>query len=361
MKRTPLYNFHIKRNAKMVDFAGWEMPLLYTSIVEEHHHTRNVASLFDVSHMGRVELRGGGAETLLERVCTRRLRDAAVGQSRYSHVCNDAGGILDDIIVSRFEDHWLVVCNAGNREKIVAWLRQHARDTDVEIDDRTENTLMVALQGPTVIEKLGEKLPFPLRELKRYRFLSGDHLSIPYALFRSGYTGEDGVELILPALVGPMVAEFIVAEQESGAGPLPAGLGARDTLRIEAAMPLYGHELHEHIDSISAGLAWCVELQKDFIGADALRKIAQDGPRQQLIGLELDGRRIARQHAKLYQGEQAVGEVTSGTFSPTLQRSIAMAYVTPAAAPPGTALSVELGGKRVDARAVKLPFYKRGQ
>lgn len=338
----------------MVEYAGWELPILYSSIVEEHVHTRTAASIFDISHMGRIEFRGDGAEELLQRVCTRQLGDAAVGQSRYGHVCREDGGILDDVIVSRYADRWLMVCNGANRAKILAWLRQHG--PKVKIDDKTESTLMVAIQGPQAVEKLSRKLPMPIGELKRYRFINGTHMFVPYTIFRSGYTGEDGVEIILPAMVGAMAAGWIAGDGDEGPAK-PAGLGARDTLRLEAAMPLYGHELTEEIDTISAGLAWCVDLNKDFIGADALRKIAQTGPKRKLVGLELDGKRIARQHATVLHNRKAIGEVTSGTFGPTVQKSIAMAYVDAEHAEESRRLAIDIGGKPVDALVVKLPFY----
>ncbi len=360
LKKTALHSFHVGQNARMVDFAGWEMPLLYTGIVEEHRHTREVASLFDVSHMGRLEIRGADAASFLERICTRKLSSAEPGQSRYSHVCNESGGILDDVIVSRYEDHWLIVCNASNREKIVAWLESHRQGSDVTLKDTTEDTVMVALQGPTVIEKLQEKLSLPIADLKRYRFLTGSYMMmIQYTLFRSGYTGEDGVELIAPAMVASMLAPFLTEIKKETEGPKPAGLGARDTLRMEAGMPLYGHELHENIDPLSAGQDWCVSLDKDFIGADALRRIAEEGPRRKLIGLNVDGRRIGRQGTVVLDGERAIGEVTSGTQSPTLNRSIAMAYVDAEYTKPGTAVALKLGRSGVDAEVTPLPFYKR--
>lgn len=342
----------------MVDFAGWEMPLLYTGIVEEHHHTRRAASLFDVSHMGRVEFRGPAALDLLQQVCTRQLGDAAVGQSRYSQVCNEAGGILDDVIISRYEDHWLMVCNASNRQKILGWLQRHAQGRAVEITDTTHETVMVALQGPRAVEILSEKAPVPIAELRRYRFLTGSVGGQRFSVFRSGYTGEDGVEAILPAEWAEQIDGFLDMDGAEGC-IRPAGLGARDTLRMEAAMPLYGHELGEQMDPISAGLGWSVDLKKDFIGAVALRDIARLGPQRKLVGLELEGRRIARQHSTVFSGEQSVGEVTSGTFSPTLQKSVAMAYVDTAHAGAAVSLAIDIGGQRVGARVVPLPFYKR--
>jgi len=359
VKHTPLYDFHVQCGARMVDFAGWEMPILYTGIIEEHNQTRSIASLFDVSHMGRFELRGADAEPLLQLVCTRQLGDAQVGQSRYSHVCNPASGILDDVIVSRYSDHWLMVCNASNRDRIVAWLKQHAAGKDVWLDDITEQTLMVALQGPAVLGILAAKLPIPLGDLKRYHFKSGDFMGIPYSIFRSGYTGEDGVEMILPASVAPLLLPMVTGTIDGGLGIKPAGLGARDTLRMEAGMPLYGHELNEQTDSISAGLAWCVDLGKDFIGVEKLREVAARGPARKLMGLELEGRRIARPGTIVLDGGRPAGQVTSGTFSPTLGKSIAMAYVEAALAEPGRTLNVDLAGKANPATVVPLPFYKR--
>lgn len=357
MRKTPLFDFHVQQGAKIVDFAGWEMPLLYVGIVEEHVHTRQGASLFDVSHMGRIEFRGGDAEKLLQRVCTRQLGDAQPGVSRYSHVCKEDGGILDDVIVSRYEDHWFMVCNASNREKILGWLQKQSKGMDVTIQDITEDTCMVALQGPKVLPLLIDKLPLPIQDLKRYRFLTGSYMGTPYSIARSGYTGEDGVEVILPAGVAPLLMGIV--PEMVNLGVKPAGLGARDTLRMEAAMPLYGHELTEDVDSITSGQAWAVDLKKDFIGVEPMRKLVENGLKTKLVGLELDGRRIARQHAAVHNGGKRVGEVTSGTFSPTLQKSIAMAYVPAHAAELGTNLEVDLGGKRTGAVVVKLPFYKR--
>ncbi len=359
VKRTPLYDYHVQQGARIVDFAGWDMPLLYAGIVEEHLHTRRIGSVFDVSHMGRIEFRGSDTEALLQKVCTRQLHDAQVGQSRYSHVCDQNGGILDDVIVSRYDDYWFMVCNACNHDRIVSWLQQHTTGKDVEIKDVTESTLMIAIQGPAVLPKLAPKLPFPLNELKRYRFTSGTFMMTPYSIFRSGYTGEDGVEVILPASIGPLLIGAVAGLAQGEDALKPAGLGARDTLRIEAGMPLYGHELTEETDSLSAGLAWCVDLKKDFIGAARLREIAKNGSKHKLVGLELTSKRIARQGTPVCSGSRAVGTVTSGTMSPTLGKSIAMAYVDSALSSTGQKLGVDLGGKTIDAVVVPIPFYKK--
>jgi len=362
LKRTPLYEFHVACGAKMVDFAGWEMPILYRGIVEEHLQTRSSGSLFDVSHMGRLHVSGSDAVAFLDKVLTRNVSQQRVGQSRYSLVCNSAGGVLDDVIVSRNEEHWLIVCNASNREKIVKHLNdvRESRPFDAQIADQTESTAMVALQGPAVIGLISEALNIDIKSMKRYSFVSHTYKMSRYALFRSGYTGEDGVEIILSAGVAQSMVQSLAGEMSKPESPIkPAGLGARDTLRLEAAMPLYGHELGEGIDPISAGLSWAVDLSKDFIGAEPLRVIAGRGPAKKLVGLELQGPRIARQGAIVKAGEVVVGAVTSGTFSPTLKRSIAMAFLDSAHAADGASASIDLRGATADAKIVPLPFFKR--
>jgi len=345
----------------MVEFAGWEMPLLYRGIADEHHHTREKCSVFDVSHMGRIELHGDGAESLLERVCTRRVGDMRPGCMRYTHICNEHGGILDDAIVSRHETHWLVVCNGANRERIVTWLRTHAAGCAATINDITEATAMLAIQGPLTMA-LAARLPFALDDLRRYRFRAGTYMGMAYTVSRTGYTGEDGLEVILPADAASVGWEFLLTPPD-GLEPhyiMPAGLGARDTLRIEAGLPLYGHELHERTDPLRAGFGWCVDLDKPFIGADALRRLDVHRLSPLLAGLELAGKRIARQSAAVTVNGQCVGEVTSGTLSPTLGKSIAMAYVARECAAPGTQVRVHLReGREEDAVVVKLPFYRR--
>ena len=362
LKRTPFYDFHVASGGRMVDFAGWEMPILYRGITEEHEHTRNSGSLFDVSHMGRLSFSGPQALALLDRVVTRKISDQKTGQSRYSLVCNESGGVLDDVIVSKDVKSWLVVCNASNRERIVKHFNEvrRAGDLDVDVVDQTAATAMVALQGPKVIEKLAALLPGELTSLKRYHFYSDSLMLVKFTVFRSGYTGEDGVELILPAKAAAMAMKLLGGKMDRAEATIkPAGLGARDTLRLEAGMPLYGHELTENTDPISAGLGWAVDLTKDFIGAAALRPVAEAGPKRKLVGLELEGRRIARQGTPVVQNGQPVGAVTSGTFSPTLQKSIAMGYVDANLASEGTPLDVDLKGSLNPAKVVKLPFYKR--
>jgi aminomethyltransferase len=340
------------------------MPILYRGIIEEHEHTRKSGSIFDVSHMGRISFSGPQAVALIDRVVTRKISDQKIGQSRYSLVCNEAGGILDDVIVSRDAKNWLVVCNASNRERIVKHFNEvrRAADLDVDVVDQTTATAMVAIQGPKVIEKLANVLPVEFDSLKRYNFVTDSLMLVKFTCFRSGYTGEDGVELILPAKAAAMAMKMLGGRMDRAEATIrPAGLGARDTLRLEAGMPLYGNELTEATDPISAGLAWAVDLTKDFIGVAPLRQIAEAGPKRKLVGLELADRRIARHGASVLQNGKPVGEVTSGTFSPTLQKSIAMAYVDAPQAVEGVALDIDLKGTTNAARIVKLPFYKRAK
>jgi len=363
LKRTPFHDFHVAAGAKLVEFAGWEMPILYRGIVDEHEQTRNSGSLFDVSHMGRLYFNGKDAQKFLDHVLTRNVAQQKVGQSRYSLACNESGGVIDDVIVSRDEGHWLVVCNASNRERLVRHFevaRQERGGFDVRLDDRTESTAMVALQGPRVIDKLSEVLPTDLRSLKRYSFANDEVMMTRFTVFRSGYTGEDGVEMILPAKAATMAMRMLDARADRpGATIRPAGLGARDTLRLEAAMPLYGHELGDAIDPLSAGLAWAVDLGgKEFIGAGALREKMARGIQRRLVGLELEGRRIARQGTPVKLNGKVVGEVSSGTFSPTLQKSIAMAFVESSIGE-GAEVVADLKGTDNPAKVVKLPFYKR--
>jgi aminomethyltransferase len=362
LKHTPFYDFHVSLGARMVDFAGGEMPIMYRSIVEEHQQTRSSGSIFDVSHMGRLYFSGPDTVKFLNRVLTRNVTEQKIGQSRYSLVCNQAGGVMDDVIVSRDSKNWLIVCNASNRDKLVKYFHdvRHNENLDFDISDQTEGTAMVALQGPKVIDRVADLLPVDVRSMKRYAFATDSVMLIKFTVFRSGYTGEDGVELILPAKAAAMAMKMLGGKFDKPDATIKAaGLGARDTLRLEAAMPLYGHELTESIDPISAGLNWAIDLNKDFIGVEALRVIHEKGPARKLVGLELEGKRIARQGTSIKSGEKIVGEVTSGTLSPTLGKSIAMAYVDTNFAAEGTDLQADLKGTLNRAKVVKLPFYKR--
>jgi aminomethyltransferase len=361
--RTPIYEFHIKAGAKMVEYAGWEMPLLYKGIIAEHEHTRASASVFDVSHMGRLKFTGKGAEAFLSRVCTRNISKGTPGQSMYSLICNDDGGILDDVIISRFDKHWYMVCNAANRQKLLAWFdkqSQQCTGPGMDIEDETTKTAMVAIQGPKAVELLDGIFPDPVSEIRRYHHETMRvYMIVTINVFRSGYTGEDGVEIICGTTAASMAVNFLLKDNKEHDLLKPAGLGARDTLRLEAGMPLYGHELTETTDPVSAGLGWAVDLSKDFVGAVALRKIHEAGPRQKLVGLFIDGPRAARQGMSVLYNNQPVGTVTSGCTSPTLKRCIAMAYVNADLAAPGTPLAIDLRGTATPATVTPLPFYKR--
>jgi len=368
MHRTPLYDFHTSLGANMVDFAGWEMPLLYTSIIEEHKQVRASGGVFDVSHMGRVWITGKDARRLLERVCTRRIHDMQPGQARYSLVCNERGGVRDDVLVYRLDDRdFMVVVNASNREKLVEHFHAAAEGMKADIDDRTMKTTMVALQGPRVIESIG-KFSEEIPSLKRYRFVTKGVLTAKAIVSRTGYTGEDGVEAIIPAGVTKMVMELVKREVDFAAedAPIrPAGLGARDTLRLEAGMPLYGHELSEERSALESGLSFAMNLDKAdddegeaFIGMQALKDQAATGPRRKLVGLLVEGRRSARQGMAVKAGDETIGEVTSACVSPTLGRPIAMAYLDAERADAGGAVAVDTGRQALDAEITSLPFYK---
>ncbi len=356
----------------MVDFAGWEMPILYRSIHEEHREVRERGGIFDVSHMGRIYFAGRHARRFLERLCTRRVSDMNPGQCRYSLVCNESGGVKDDVLIYRFDDRWLMVCNAANRQKLLAHCEAIKGDLAVRISDDTEKTGMVAIQGPRVMDFIG-RFSRELPTLKRYTFVVKNLLILKMICSRTGYTGEDGLEVILPASAVGMAMKLLFKEGEDGEqGIRPCGLGARDTLRLEAGMPLYGHELTEQIDPLTAGLAFAVSLDKDeddrfgdpepFVGQPALEKIAAEGPAKRLAGLKLDGRRTARAGMTVKTDDKSMvvaGHVTSACTSPTLGYPIAMALLDATHSNPGTKLVVDFGKAAAKAQVVPLPFYRR--
>ncbi|HRP63685.1 MAG TPA: glycine cleavage system aminomethyltransferase GcvT [Phycisphaerales bacterium] len=370
---TPFHSFHVEHGAKLVDFAGWEMPLLYKSIIDEHKQVRTSGGLFDVSHMGRVRFTGKDARLFLDHICTRQIHGMTDGAVRYSLVCNEQGGCRDDVLVYRIaEAEYLMVCNASNRAKLLAHFEAVRGDMVFKIKDETESTAMVALQGPKVMDLLA---PFSseIASLKRYRFITKNLLIAKVMISRTGYTGEDGVEVILPSMFAGQAVKMMLSRMPGDinapdAPVKPAGLGARDSLRLEAGMPLYGHEITEEIDPISAGLNFAVKLDKGdddptigrFIGQDALQRIAAQGPSRKLVGLVLNGKRSARQGMKVKSGDREIGFVTSGCASPTLGKCIAMAYVDAEKSDVGTVVQVDLERSIDDAQLVALPFYKAG-
>lgn len=350
----------------MAEFAGYDMPIQYSGIVSEHEATRKNAGLYDISHMGRLRFDGPRADQLLDHLLTRRVMDMQTGQVRYSLMCNEEGGILDDVLVSCLEspsgrNYFLLVVNAGNRAKIVKWIQPHLQDfPDVEFHDTTPWTTMIAVQGPKALELCKPLLPASVFSLGNYKARVTEQMSKPVIVSRTGYTGEDGFELIVRNEDALRVWENLSLTGRNF-GLLPCGLGARDTLRLEAAMPLYGHELDESINPFQAGLDFAVQLKdRSFIGSDSLRKIKESGTATVRVGLALDGRRAARQGSEILDSDsRSVGVICSGSFSPTLQYPIAMAYLPSSMAAVGTHLQVDIRGSKVDSKIVPLPFYKR--
>lgn len=354
---TPLYQWHIDHKARMVPFGGWEMPVQYSSVAAEHKAVRSAAGLFDISHMARFSFWGPDALQLLDHIFTNSVASMKDGQVRYGLVCREDGGILDDILIYRWPYGFAAVINAGNREKILAWLEQHKAGLNVEISDRTFATTMIAVQGPKSVELVRGLFSDDVTSLKYYYALPTRYQDQPCVVSRTGYTGEDGYEVIVPNALGVALwEEFIIR------GAMACGLGARDTLRLEAAMPLYGHELTEAINPIQAGLAWAVKLDKgEFIGRESLKKFAEHPGEQPIrVGLEVEGKRAAREGSAILSVESSpLGTVTSGSFCPGLDRSLAMGYVNRLFAVPGTRLAIDVRGSPLSASVVPLPFYSR--
>lgn len=352
--RTPLYDWHVGHKARMVEFGGWDMPVQYTSILDEHAAVRNSAGLFDISHMGRLSFGGPDALDLIQHVYTNNAATMKDFQVRYGLICNEQGGIRDDVLVYRWPYGWAMVVNASNREKIVGWLLEKKGNRNVQIADQTLDTAMVAVQGPRAIAICAGMFEADPSQLKYYFAAPTRYKGKPCVVSRTGYTGEDGLEVMIEKAAAIELWEDLVAR-----GAKPCGLGARDTLRLEAAMPLYGHELNESLNPLQAGLNWAVKFDKgDFIGRDALLQ-AQQRSDPVRIGLEVQGKRAAREGAAVLKDGQEIGKVTSGAFSPTLQRVIAMAYVPPDSASVGTQLQVDIRGDKANALVVRLPFYQR--
>ncbi len=351
--RTPLYPWHVEHKARIVAFGGWEMPVQYTGIIEEHNAVRGGAGLFDISHMARLSFTGPDALAVLERVFTNSVATMKVGQVRYGLVCNDRGGILDDILVYRFSDHFEAVVNAGNREKILVWLHLHLGAFDCTIIDHTFETTMIAIQGPKAVAMVRGFFADDVNALKYYTVRHSTWNGHAVTVSRTGYTGEDGFEIVIANALAVPLWEALLAK-----GALPCGLGSRDTLRLEAAMPLYGHELSEQIDPIQAKLDWAVKMDKgDFVGRSGLLNRLPALPER--VGLLLEGKRAAREGSLLFAEGSSLGVVTSGSYVPHLQQSIAMGYLSQKFTESGTELLVDLRGTKVPAKVVPLPFYTR--
>jgi aminomethyltransferase len=349
----------------MVPFAGWEMPLLYRSIIEEHTQVRTSGGLFDVSHMGRLRFSGKDACRILDRLCTRQIMGMQDGQIRYSIICNTGGGCKDDVLVYKIStSEYLMVCNGANRAKILSHIESNRGDFVFKLKDETESTAMIAIQGPKVMDALSV-VSTEIPNLKRYRFTTKNLLIAKFLISRTGYTGEDGVEVILPAKFANKAVEMMLNHLDDETLIMPVGLGARDSLRLEAGMPLYGNELTEEVDPLSAGLQFAVKLDKgvgdneaeSFIGQEALIKLANDGSGKKLVGLSLEGKRSPRQNMNILDNGNTIGFVTSGCLSPTFGHPIAMGYIPSTFA--GESVSIDFGKQHISANIVPLPFYKK--
>jgi glycine cleavage system T protein (aminomethyltransferase) len=343
--RTPLYERHVAAGARLVPFAGWEMPVQYEGVAAEHRAVRTDCGVFDVSHMGEVHVEGPHAGELLQGLLSNDLDRIDVGQAQYTLLTNDEGGILDDLIAYRLEPHcYLLVVNAANRERDHAWLKEREIGGS-EVRDASDDYAMLAVQGPRALERLG------LAEAPSFTFAMGELDGVECLIARTGYTGEAGVELICPAEDGPALWDAVV-----GRGAVPCGLGARDTLRLEMCFPLHGNDITPETDAISAGLGWACALEKNFSGADELRRIKADGPARKLAPFVMEEKAVPRQGMTVDGGV-----VTSGTHSPMLDRGIGLAYVPAASAAPDTELVVDVRGRPRRARVVSKPIYRRSE
>lgn len=356
--RTPLHESHVRAKARLVEFAGWEMPVQYAGILEEHEAVRTRVGLFDVSHMGEVVFRGPKALEALQRAFTNDLSKAQDGQAQYGCLCRDSGGIVDDVVVYRRSAEDLLVCvNAANRQKDFEWLAAHAGGADVK--NESDDWAQLALQGPLAAQVLQRLTTVNLSAMRSYRFATGEVAGVPSLVARTGYTGEDGFEVFCPSSQGTRVWDALL---EAG-GPekiQPCGLGARDSLRLEMAYRLYGSDMDDATTPLEAGLAWVVKLEKgDFVGRRALLEQKEAGVPRKLVGFTLTDPGIPRHGYRVLQDGRKVGEVTSGTKSPSLGIPIGLAYVPTALAAEGSVFHVEIRGRAAAARVVKTPFYTR--
>ncbi|MEQ1833745.1 MAG: glycine cleavage system aminomethyltransferase GcvT [Candidatus Eisenbacteria bacterium] len=359
LKHTPFYDYHRAAGAKLVDFAGFEMPVRYTGDVREHMAVRQTAGLFDITHMGEFDVRGAGAAEWLDRMVTNHVGALAVGQALYSPMCRPDGGIVDDLLVYRYEDHYMVVVNAANLAKDFAWLAQH-KPAGVTLTDQSDETALLAVQGPKAAEILRGHVPDAALDLGYYRFMPGTLYGVPATLSRTGYTGEDGFELYFHPRHAATVWDGLMASGQPHGLEL-IGLGARDTLRLEMGYMLYGNDIDDTTTPLEAGLGWTVKMAKgEFHGREVMAKQKADGLKRRLVGFQLDGRRVPRHGMAIRSAGRVVGAVASGTFSPSLELPLGMGYVESALAANGTALEIEAGSTTLAARVTARPFYTRG-
>ena len=358
LARTPLHDVHVRLGGKLVPFAGYEMPVQYAGggVMAEHRAVRTASGLFDVSHMGEFLVRGADAVALVNFVTTNDVTKLAEGQAQYSAILNERGTFEDDCLVYRHADHLMVVVNASNVVKDLAIFREHAARFDATVEDVSERTALLALQGPTAQQVLARHTAADLESLKYYHFTVGEVAGVGDVLVsRTGYTGEDGFELYLPAEHAVRVWEALTADGDV----VPCGLGARDTLRLEMGMALYGNDIDDTVTPYEANLGWIVKLPKgDFVGRDALVRQKEQGIPRKLVGFTVEDRAIPRHGHPVFQDGAPSGEVRSGTMSPSLGIAIGTCYLPTPAAGEGSAFEVEIRGKRVPARVVKPPFYK---
>jgi aminomethyltransferase len=360
LKRTPLYERHLALGARLVEFSGWEMPVQYSSILDEHRAVRARAGLFDVSHMGEFKIEGPDSLAFLQYLVPNDVSRLAIHQALYTQLCLPNGGTIDDLIIYYLaENHYMMVVNAGNIDKDFAWVEQQANNFDVQVYNQSDTTALLALQGPEAQAILQPLADVDLSTLRYYHCEPGVVDGINCIISRTGYTGEDGFELYCaPVDVVTLWNDLLAAGKERGL--LPAGLGARDTLRIEAGYCLYGHELDEQTNPLEAGLGWTVKLNKgEFIGRDALLKVKEEGPKRKLIGIEMIERGISRAGYAIYENDQQIGSLTSGAPSPALNKNIGIGYVEASHAVVGNTVQIDIRGKRTAAQIVALPFYKR--
>jgi aminomethyltransferase len=361
LRRTPLHELHVEAGGKLVEFAGWELPVQYTGVIDEHQAVRTRAGLFDVSHMGQVLVRGAGARDFLQRVTCNDLAGIEPGRAQYNALTTPAGTFVDDLLIYVLDaEEYMLVVNASNAAKDVAWLDTQARGFDGTVEDVSHAWALLSLQGPRAAASLAPLVSSALLELRYYRFARAAVCSVPCIVSRTGYTGEDGFEIYVPPAEAPRLWREILA---AGAphGVVPAGLGARDTLRLEARMALYGNDIDETTTVLEADLAWIVKLDKgEFIGREALARQVHEGVPRKLVGFELCGRGIARHgHPVRFQDSGSIGHVTSGTYSPTLRKSIGLAYLPCERSAVGQEFAVEIRGRAEPARVVPTPFYRR--
>ncbi|MEJ2202518.1 MAG: glycine cleavage system aminomethyltransferase GcvT [Gemmatimonadota bacterium] len=361
LKRTPLHDAHLALEGKLVPFAGFEMPVQYPAgIMAEHRAVREAAGLFDVSHMGEFMLRGPQALDLIQRVTVNDASRIEIGQAQYSAMCTESGGVVDDLIVYRFPDRFMLVVNAANLAKDLAWIRKHAEGLDVDVEDASDNVALIALQGPAAREILRPLVDLNVDDVRYYRFVEGSVAGAAAVISGTGYTGEDGFELYLGA-ADAMGVWHEIMRAGRGAGLLPAGLGARDSLRLEVGYALYGNDLDEQHTPLESGLGWITKLEKgDFVGREPLVRQKEDGVRERLVGLRLTGKGFPRPGYPLVRGSEAVGVLTSGTLSPTLGYGVALGYVPSELSKAGTELHVDVRGRTVGALVQRPPFYTQG-